>query len=57
MSKIGLFSINQQIERLRKEMLNLVSTYGFGHPEVIKCSERLDKFILIIQEQNSKKIG
>jgi hypothetical protein len=52
MSKLALFSINQQIEALRKELLNLVNRHGFAHPEVVKCSQKLDNFISEIQKNN-----
>lgn len=52
MSKLALFSINQQIEALRKELLNLVNRHGFAHPEVVKCSQKLDSFISEIQKNN-----
>lgn len=51
MSKLALFSINQQIESLRSEMLNLVKRHGFAHPEVVACSQKLDRFIYEIQNK------
>lgn len=54
MSQLALFSINQQIEALRKELLNLVKRHGFGHPDVVKCSQKLDQFISEIQKNNMR---
>lgn len=51
MSDCNLFSIYQQIEQLRKEMLNLAHRYGLNDPKVIECSQELDKFILLVQKK------
>lgn len=57
MSQFALFSINQQIEKLRKEMIKLAGLHGIRDPIVIKCSQDLDELILKVQAQASKKIG
>ncbi|MGV8982634.1 aspartyl-phosphate phosphatase Spo0E family protein [Clostridium sp.] len=34
-------------ERLREELENLISLKGLNHSEVLKLSQRLDKYILM----------
>jgi flagellar biosynthesis regulator FlbT len=36
----------QEIEMYREQLVRLVGQYGFLHPEVVQCSERLDKLLL-----------
>lgn len=35
-----------EIEQNREEMRSLADQLGFLHPEVIRCSERLDELLL-----------
>jgi hypothetical protein len=34
-------------EKLREELENLIALKGVGHKEVLKLSQKLDKYILI----------
>ncbi|KAB2329486.1 aspartyl-phosphate phosphatase Spo0E family protein (plasmid) [Cytobacillus gottheilii] len=46
-----MFSINQQVEKLRSELIGLADEYGFMDERVIEVSQKLDKLIYSIQEQ------
>lgn len=51
-------NIIDTIEKLREELENLVALKGIGHMEVLKLSQKLDKYILIhYMNKILKKVG
>jgi hypothetical protein len=42
--------IAEEIEMYREQLVLLVGLYGFVHPKVVRCSERLDQLLLEYME-------
>jgi hypothetical protein len=47
--------ISQEIELVREEMIRLGTHFGFLHPEVQRCSKRLDQLLLLFYDLERKK--
>lgn len=49
--------LNEEIETLRRRMVALGNQFGFLHPEVMACSQRLDQLLLDYYARDRKLRG
>ena len=56
---MAIKNLDREIEELRKLMIDTAAKYNwqYSHPDVVECSQELDKLIKAEQEQKSVAVS